>query len=136
MIDVERCLFRSLTRVVERMPDDSPFIHEGDVICPWCQAPLDVRRSKLGRLDEVDGRRPYIEGVALKCAGEGCGFRPDFDVPLRAGWGVWPDLSGKAEWERERELRDGEVLVDAGYTPDEGKTAEERLIELGYLDAN
>lgn len=107
---------RSRARVEERVGD------EGDLSCPFCGNELSVRRSKLGWLpDTDDGERPYIEGVAMKCAGDaGCGFRPDFDVPLT-----------ETEWERELDRRDGQRAYDCGYDTD--GPARDSLRALGYL---
>lgn len=70
-----------------------------------------------------DGTRPHIDGVQLKCAGDdGCGFRPDFDVPIP-----------RDEWEEELEARNGERVYDVGYEPGTGESLEERLKSLGYI---
>lgn len=116
---------RSLARVRERLSDDAPCkAPNGGVCCPFCGQRLTVRRTVLGRLDELpSGRRPHIDGVQLKCAGDaGCAFRPDFDVPITP-----------AEWQRERARRDGQRVVDRGYTPGNGVGLQERLRALGYL---
>lgn len=114
---------RSHTRVFDRLADEAPCKGEGSVLCPFCKRPLRVRRTILGKLDGIeDGRRPHIDGVQMKCAGDdGCGFRPDFDVPI-----------SRNDYEREMDARDGK-LVDMGFAPDEGEQIEERLRSLGYL---
>lgn len=119
MITIEE---RSHMRVYRRLADTAPCKGEDSVLCPFCDRQLEVRRTILGFLDEVsEGRRPHIDGVQMKCAGdEGCGFRPDFDVPIpRSEW----------EWEMERRPK----VVDAGFTPREGDSIEERLTDLGYI---
>lgn len=114
---------RSHTRVFDRLADEAPCKGDDAVLCPFCHRPLRVRRTVLGQLDEVeDGRRPHIDGVQMKCAGDdGCGFRPDFDVPI-----------SRDEWEQEMDARDGK-LVDMGFSPGEGDSIEDRLRSLGYL---
>lgn len=114
---------RSHARVFERLSDDAPCKGSDSVLCPFCDRPLRVRRTVLGYLDEVEnGDRPHIDGVQMKCAGDdGCGFRPDFDVPMP-----------RDEWEWEQSHRD-EKLVDMGFSPDDGTTIQERLRSLGYL---
>lgn len=134
MVDVEAVAERSMKRVERQITSEAPCYDNG-VICPFCGRDLVVRRTILGRLDVVPDttKRPHIDGVELKCAGDGCGFRPDFDVPLVAGKGYWPELSQEAEYQRELSLRDEERIVDMGYTPSEGSTIQQRLRELGYL---
>lgn len=118
---IEEVEQRSKRRVYDRLSDDAPCKGKGEVLCPFCDRPLRVRRTILGHLDEVDGRRPHIDGVQMKCAGDGCGFRPDFDVPI-----------SREEWEKEMEARDRKI-VDMGYTPREGDDIVERLQSLGYI---
>lgn len=143
--DLESALERSRARVVRAMPDDSPLVQDGRPVCPWCRVPLAVRFSTLGRAgkDPVSGeaeddRTPFIDGVGFKHAGDGCGFRPNFDVPLREGHGFWPALDGPAEFEREVERRGGDRYrrIDAAYDADrddEAESVEDRLEALGYL---
>lgn len=114
---------RSHARVFERLADNAPCKGDDRVLCPFCNRPLRVRRTILGHLEEVEKEgRPHIDGVQMKCAGDdGCGFRPDFDVPI-----------SREEWQAEMDARDGK-LVDMGFTPDEGESVEDRLRALGYL---
>lgn len=115
---------RSTERVQGRMAEDAPCNDADGVLCPFCIKPMRVRRTILGQLDEAndDGDRPHVDGVQMKCAGDdGCGFRPDFDVPI-----------SRDEYEAELEKR-GQRLIDMGFTPDEGASIEERLSDLGYL---
>lgn len=144
--DLEAALERSRVRVAKRVPKESPLFDNGDLLCPWCRTPMAVRFSTLGRAgaDPITGepegdRTPYIDGVGFKCAGDGCGFRPDFDIPLREGAGYWPQLTAREEFEREIGLRGGNDnrRLDAAYdASDEDlySVVEERLCELGYLD--
>lgn len=123
-IDIEAAAQRSHERVYERLSDDAPCKGDGVVLCPFCDRSLEVRRSILGYLDEINDsqKRPHIDGVQLKCAGDdGCAFRPDFDVPIHHD-----------EWAWERQQRGGEKVIDMGYTPDTGTTVQERLRSLGY----
>lgn len=116
---------RSIDRVHDRMTDDAPCRGDGAVICPFCDREMRVRRTILGRLDPAndDGDRPHVDGVQMKCAGsKGCGFRPDFDVPIP-----------KDEWHDERAARDGDRIVDMGFSADDGSSVEERLTDLGYI---
>lgn len=145
-LDLDAALDRSRARVVRRMPTDSPLVDGLDVLCPWCRRPLSVRFTSIARCGddpisgEADGdRTPYIDGVGMKCAGRGCGFRPDFDVPLAKGVGYWPRLDAREEYERELKLRGGEAnsRLDAAYdaVDDDGAAdVEDRLEALGYLD--
>lgn len=106
------------------MTEDAPCNGEDGVLCPFCDRPMRVRRTILGQLDEAneEGNRPHVDGVQMKCAGDdGCGFRPDFDVPISSD-----------EYDEELEER-GERLVDMGFTPEEGSSIAERLDDLGYL---
>lgn len=119
--DIEQ---RSIERVRGRMTEDAPSKGEDGVLCPFCDRPMRVRRTILGQLDEAndEGDRPHVDGVQMKCAGDdGCGFRPDFDVPISSD-----------EYDEELEER-GERLVDMGFTPEEGASIAERLDDLGYL---
>lgn len=138
-MDVDATARRSVGRVLDRLDENAP-CRDGDaVVCPFCDSELTLRRSILGTLDEApSGERPHIDGVHLKCAGDdGCAFNACFDVPLVEDHGYWPELSHEAEFERERELRDGERVLDRGYTPDdapgEGDHIQGRLEALGYL---
>lgn len=141
MDDLNEIATRSLHRVWERLDPECPWRGaDGQVYCPFCYhedaiaRELVVRRTVLGQLDETaDGERPHIDGVQLKCAGEGCALRPDFDVPLVAGHGHWPELNHREEFEHELDRRDDERVVDLGYTPDVGRSVSERLQHLGYL---
>lgn len=136
-LDVDAIANRSMARIVDRLPADAPCRRDGTVICPFCDRDLTVRRTILGTLDaEPDtGVRPHVDGVQCKCAGEGCGFRPDFDVPLVSGRGFWPRLTHTEEFERELACRNGERVVDMGFTPGSGDSIQERLQALGYLPA-
>lgn len=143
MDDLSTIADRSRRRVWERLDAGCPWRGpDGAVYCPFChhhdglERELVVRRTILGRLDETPaGERPHIDGVQLKCAADGCGLRPDFDVPLVADHGYWPALSHREEFERELVRRDGERVVDVGYTPAEGATVADRLRDLGYLES-
>lgn len=116
---------RALRRLHKRLADDAPCAGARHrILCPFCDRPMTLRRSVLGRLDELsDGSRPHIEGLELKCAGDdGCAFRADFDIPLT-----------EYQWEAELALRDGDRVYDVGYEPDDGDAVAERLRALGYL---
>lgn len=126
--DTQAAQDRSYTRVYNHIGPDSHLTdtEREAILCPFCEREMVVRFSILGRLDDhPQFDRPHIDGVKLKCAGDdGCGFRPDFDVPISSN-----------EWVAERERRNGERVLDAGYTPDsEGKSLEDRLVELGYIE--
>lgn len=122
-VDVDAIAERSHRRVFDRLAADAPCKGDEAVRCPFCDRALEVRRTILGRLDDLADARPHVDGVQMKCAGdEGCGFRPDFDVPI-----------SREAWERERARRDGERVIDMGYTPTEGASMQERLRALGYL---
>lgn len=119
--DIEQ---RSIDRVLNRMTDMAPCKGDSDVLCPFCDRPMRVRRTVLGNLSAAnsDGECPHVDGVQMKCAGEdGCGFRPDFDVPI-----------SKEEHDEELEAR-GQKLIDMGYDPNDGEKVEERLRSLGYI---
>lgn len=126
-MDIDAIAERSFERVAAAIPADPD--------CPWCAAPMAVRRTQIGWISE-DETRAYIDGVQFKCAGGGCGFRPDFDVTIREGRGVWPSLTGREEFERELELRDGQRGVDMALDADADPAASvrDRLAALGYLE--
>lgn len=111
MVDsLDDILARSRERVAERVG------HVPE--CPFCERDLTVRRTVLGR-------KPLVDGVQMKCAGDaGCGFRPDFDVPI-----------SRETFDRELRDRDGQHRVDPGYDRD-GDPRDERLRALGYLEAD
>ena len=125
-MDLDSIAERSLSRVATAIASTS-------LECPFCERELSVRRTQIGWIG-VEPNRAYIDGVQAKCAGKGCGFRPDFDVPIRKNRGYWPDLVGKAEFDRERELRDGNRGVDMALDAGDEDAVRERLRELGYLE--
>lgn len=139
MTDVDAVARRSIARITDRLTEDAPCLTpDGDgVLCPFCHREMVVRRTILGTLTTIpsSGEQPHIDGVQLKCAGDqGCGFRPDFDVPLIRGHGYWPEFTHGEEFEREFEMRGDQRVVDMGYTPSEGRSLEDRLRDLGYLE--
>lgn len=125
-LDIDAIARRSRQRVLSA-------IDEPQLTCPFCGRAMAVRRTVLGWIEE-DGERAHIDGVQAKCAGAGCGFRPDFDVPLRDGRGVWPALTDREEFERELDLRDGARAVDMALDAGAGgePSVRDRLEALGY----
>lgn len=121
-MSIREALERSNRRVYRRLTDDAPLKGDDEnVLCPFCDRPLIVRRTILGHLEEVDGETAYIDGVQMKCAGDGgCGFRPNFDVPI-----------AKSVYDEEQRIR-SERTVDAGLSFDDVETIQKRLRELGY----
>lgn len=127
-LDIDAIAARSRARVVASLP-------RSEWACPFCERELSVRRTQIGWI-ATDDNRAYIDGVQAKCAGDGCGFRPDFDVPIREGRGHWSTLTGREEFERERELRDGargvDIALDGDADPE--TTVRSQLQHLGYLE--
>lgn len=122
-MDIDTIIERSRQRVIDRVPDESPLVGEdGSLLCPWCRRPMRVRFTTLGHIHKTDDDTPVpIDGVSFKCAGRGCGFRPDFDVPIT-----------EEEYLSEIESRDGERVVDAGKSAESSAEVESRLEALGY----
>lgn len=118
-LDADVLATRALTRLADRLPapEESPLVTDaGFPCCPWCRAPLAVRKATLGwvwaepsgardhdgeRVGEA-ARKAHIHGLSLKCA-TGCCFRPDFDVPLT-----------RAEYDAERAAYGGRTSFDFG----------------------
>lgn len=124
-MDLDLIAQRSYDRVAQRVSDDSPLKGEDDsLLCPWCQRPLRVRFSTLGRIwTDENGDPSLVNGVSMKCAGNaGCGYRPDFDVPIT-----------EEEYEEEMELRDGQTTVKMGTSAESEEKIKERLEDLGYI---
>lgn len=124
-MDLDLIAQRSYARVAQRVSDDSPLKGDDDsLLCPWCQRPMRVRFSTLGRIwTDENGNPSLVNGVAMKCAGDqGCGFRPDFDVPIT-----------KEVYDEEMDLRDGQTTVNMGVSAESEEEIEERLKDLGYI---
>lgn len=120
-MDTRKIAERSYRRIAERTDDLS---------CPFCGRDLVVRMTTIGWCPSPESQRGFIDGVGMKCAGDdGCGFRPDFDVPLRGGY--WPEMTGQEEYEQELGLRNGERSIDIA---DHADDVVGQLRDLGYVD--
>lgn len=116
-MDIDNIASRSYQRVADRLPDDA------SLDCPYCGRPLTVRHTTLGYAGRVGDEMAYVDGVQLKCAGDdGCGHRPDFDVPMA------PD-----EYEQELDRRDGHRSVNMADSLLDDDERTDRLRALGYL---
>lgn len=123
-MELDKIARRSRERVTDRVPDDSPLKgDDGRLLCPWCQRPMRVRFTTLGHIYETpEGSKVYIDGVGMKCAGTGCGYRPDFDVPIT-----------DEVYEEEFELRGNKRSVKMGKSAEESDEVMKRLENLGYI---
>lgn len=122
-MDLDRIANRSYERVKQQVPDDSPLKRDdGSLLCPWCRRPMRVRFSSLGRISTVEDTPVFVDGVRMKCAGsDGCGYRPDFDVPI-----------SEKTYEMEMEERE-HTTVDFGSSTDGEEERRKRLEDLGYI---
>lgn len=127
MRQLEQLRKRCYARLADRIPDDSPLKDGDKILCPWCHESMSVRFSNIGHVYRNDEGPSYIDGIEMKHAGSGCGFRPSFDIPI-----------SEEEYDEDMVMREGHRSIDFGQSGRELDNAddaavEEQLRSLGYI---